>query len=181
MEPESDIETQDSGLAIVATRDLPRWKAALFSLVLAVGIGFGYHLLGLDFSPSPALLAQLAGAVVAVTVLHEGLHGAAGAILGHRPVFGVKPPLVYTTFGSIMPRSHLAIVALVPLISLDAAAVALYAADAAPLFCALCFGINTLGAAGDVWVAAVLIAAPRGSMVKDTKSGVEIYAVREGR
>ena len=153
-------------------------RKALTIVGAAMGVGFGLvnaALPGDDFTLRPALLAWTLGAIAVIILLHEGIHGAAGLLPGHRPVFGVKPPFVFTTFRHKIPRADFVLVALAPLVVLDAAAAVLYATGDLTLFYVLCFEINTIGAIGDLWIALKLLPAPRGSLVQDTMTGIEIW------
>ena len=148
-----------------------------------MGVGFGLinaALPDVDFTPSTDLLGWAVGAIAVVIVLHEGIHGATGLALGHRPVFGIKPPFVFTTFRHKIPRGHFILVALAPLVILDGVAAALYATGDLRLFYTLCFEINTIGALGDTWIVLKLLPARRGSLVQDTMTGVEIWRPPDG-
>ncbi|MCH9014590.1 MAG: DUF3267 domain-containing protein [Gemmatimonadetes bacterium] len=98
-------------------------------------------------------------------------------LLGHRPIFGVEPPLVFTTFRERIARGHFMVIALAPLVVLDALFISLYALGVLRLFMDLCLAVNTIGAVGDVWIALKLIRQPRGSYVEDTQTGIEVWAV----
>ncbi len=74
----------------------------------------------------------------------------------------------------MVPQGHVAI-AVAPFLFLDIAFVALYAAGFLKLFSALCFGINTLGATGDLWIIGKVLGHEHGTYVQDTKTGVEIW------
>jgi hypothetical protein len=147
----------------------------LYGVGVGVLVGIGNSFLALDFTPRPALVASLVAAIITVLLLHEGLHGAVGLALGHRPVFGVEPPLVFTTFREKIPRTHLIAIALAPLLVLDAAFVFLYYLGVLRLFADLCFAVNTIGAVGDVWIVLKLARHPPTALIQDTKSGVEVW------
>ena len=143
-----------------------------------MGVGFGLInaiLPGVDFTLNISLFGWAIAAIFAVILVHEGIHGLAGRLLGHRPVFGFKPPFVFTTFRNMIPRGHFILVALAPLIVLDGILIALYATGDLRLFYLLCLEINTIGALGDTWIVLKLLPAPRGSKVQDTMTGVEIW------
>ena len=142
-------------------------------------IGIGNTFLDLDFGSTPAVVGWLVAAIVVVLLLHEGLHGGVGALLGHLPRFGVEPPLVYTTFDERLPRNAFIAVALAPLLVLDLLFVLLYLAGFLPLFMNLCFAVNTIGAVGDVWIVLKLLGHRSDATVLDTKSGIQVWA-REG-
>ena len=165
-------------LVEVAEYILPRRRATIAGLVIGVALGFVNARLGLDFTPRLELFASLAAAIVVVIVLHEGVHGAVGRLLGHRPVFGFEPPLVYTTFATKIPRGHLVAIALAPLIVLDVGFAGLYAMGQLELFAALAFLINTIGAVGDLWIVLRVLPCARGSLIEDRKSGVAVWLAR---
>lgn len=110
-----------------------------------------------------------------------GLHGAVGLALGHRPIFGVEPPLVFTTFRPKIPRTHLLVIALAPLIILDAAFVVFYTLGVWRLFMNLCFAVKTIGAVGDVWIALNLVRHGPHTLIQDTKTGVKVWEDRAPR
>ena len=41
----------------------------------------------------------------------EMIHGAVAALVGYKPLFGLKPPLVYVTFAEKLPAGHFMLVA----------------------------------------------------------------------
>ncbi len=155
---------------------LPR--KAVYGLCIVMGIlaGIVNSFLHMDFTLRLSLVGWLLAAIVIVVSLHEGIHGAVAALFGHDPVFGFKPPLVYITFTSKIPRNHFILVALAPLIVLDLVFGLLYARDLLKLFSNFCFTINTIGAVGDLWIAAKLLGASKGTVVQDTKTGFEVWA-----
>ena len=169
----------DDQLTQVAVHTVSRLKLGVYGTLVGVLLGVVNTFLGVDFTPRPALAGWLAVAIVSVVVLHEGIHGAVASLLGHRPIFGLKPPLVYVTFKEKLPRWHLVAIAVAPFIILNLVFAALYAAGLLKLFSVLCFGINTLGATGDLWITSKVVAAEAGTLVQDTKTGVEIWRVRQ--
>ena len=74
-----------------------------------------------------------------------------------------------------IPRAKFMVIALAPLVILDIVFAVMYRSGTLKLFADLCFIINTLGASGDVWVAFKLIPHPKGTLVQDTKTGIEIW------
>ncbi len=166
-------DTNDPGL--VGTFDISRKKATLLALVLGVLTGVVNTFLDVDFTLCWELLGWLALAFVTVIVLHEGIHGLTARIFGHKPIFGLKPPLVYVTFDTKIPRGHFVAIALAPLIVLDVVFAVLYSMDVANLFADLGFVINTLGAVGDVWIVLKLLPQERGTLVRDTRTGIEVW------
>ncbi len=170
----SDELTDDPRDAL-AVYTFPRARATWYGLGVGILVGIGNSFLALDFEPRLALLGTLIAAIVVVLILHEGLHGAVGALFNYRPSFGVEPPLVYTTFNERIRRTHFIAIALAPLLVLDVAFIGLYAAGVFPLFMDLCFAVNTIGAVGDIWIVLKLLPHDSTSVVQDTKTGIAVY------
>ena len=166
-------DSSDPGL--VGTYDISRNKATFFALVLGIFAGVANTFLDVDFTLRRELLGWLVLAFVTVIALHEGIHGLTARMFGHQPIFGLKPPLVYVTFDTKVPRGHFIAIALAPLIVLDIVFAVLYSMDVAKLFADLGFVINTLGAVGDVWIVLKLVPQERGTLVRDTKTGIEVW------
>jgi hypothetical protein len=166
-----------TGTEFVRVREhiFPRRKGLMVGVVIGILIGIGNAAIGLVLPNWLRLAGLLVGAIVFVLILHEGLHGFVGWLAGHRPIFGVQPPLVFTTFDARIPRGHFIAVALAPLVVLDAIFVTAFLLDVFPVFANLCFAVNTMGAVGDVWIVWQLLGHERGTWVQDTKSGVEVW------
>jgi len=158
---------------------LPR--NALYGGAVALGIlaGFLNIFLAVDFTVRPALVASLLASIIIVVSLHEGIHGGVAVLFGHKPLFGLKPPLVYITFTGKIPRNHFILVALAPLVVLDAFFVVLYVYSPFKLFSDFCLIINTIGALGDVWIVVKLLSVEKGAMIQDTKTGIEVWVADE--
>ena len=162
----------------VAEHTISRKKALAFGMVLSIGFGVINTILDRPefIWPFPlSLLLSVLGAIVTIVILHEGIHGLAAVALGHRPVFGIKFPFVFTTFRHKLPRGVLIVVALAPLIILDVVGVILYTNDILPLFALLCMEVNTIGAVGDSWIVIKLLGHERGTLVQDTMTGIEVW------
>jgi hypothetical protein len=173
---EPDVSSERP-LIMTAEYTFPRWKAVVYGILVGLAIGYGNTFLGVDFTLRADLLVALAlVAIVIVVVVHEGLHGGVGMLLGQRPVFGLEPPLVYTTYKAKIPRNHLIAIALAPLILIDMACIALYSLGALRLFAVLCFAVNTIGALGDVWIVLKISRHTRESLIQDTKTGVQVWS-----
>ena len=164
-----------AGLVKIANHNISRNKAAWFALGVGVLIGGVNTYLEVDLEPSLALAAWVAAAIVLTVVLHEGTHGLAAKLLGYHPIFGLKPPLVYVTFEETMPRAHLLLIALAPLLVLDAIFFGVFASGHLRVLADLSASINTLGATGDVWIVMKLLGHDARTWVRDTKTGVEIW------
>ena len=156
----------------------PRERAMVVGVGVGVAIGIGNASLGVLFPSWPATFALLVGALAFVLLLHEGLHGLAGKLFGYKPLFGVEPPLVYTTFNERIRRTHLLVIALAPLVVLDVVFVVAYALAPFRIFWNLCFAVNTIGAIGDCWIARQLVRHDSDTWFQDTKSGVEAWVSR---
>jgi hypothetical protein len=155
----------------------PRLKAVVYGVLVGLLIGYGNTFLDVDVTLRADLLVALVTvAIVIVVVVHEGLHGGVGMLLGHRPVFGLEPPLVYTTYKEKIPRDHLIAIALAPLILIDIACITLYLLGTLRLFAVLCFAVNTIGALGDVWIVLKISRHTRDSLIQDTKAGVQVWS-----
>jgi hypothetical protein len=162
---------------MVAEYTFPRWKAVVYGVLVGVLIGYGNTFLAVDFTLRADLLVGLIiAAIVIVVVLHEGLHGGVGILLGHRPVFGLEPPLVYTTYREKIRRNHLIAIALGPLVLIDIVCIALYSLGLVRLFADLCFAVNTIGALGDVWIVLKISRHPPPSLIQDTRTGVQVWS-----
>jgi hypothetical protein len=83
---------------MVAECTPPRKTLYGFGIALGAIGGFANLLLGIDTSPAPLRPGWLLASLAVVVVLHEGTHGSVAALLGHRPSFGSRPPLVSITF-----------------------------------------------------------------------------------
>jgi Putative zincin peptidase len=155
---------------------LPRKQVYVVAVCLGILAGVANSFLDLDFSLRLSLAGWLSAALVIVVVLHEALHGVVAVLLGHKPHFGIKPPLIYVTFPGKLPRGHFMLVALAPLVVLDIFFLLLYAWRALRLFPDLSIIINTIGAVADLWIVIRLLRAPGGAMIQDTKTGFEVWA-----
>jgi hypothetical protein len=147
--------------------------------VIGVLVGFASAHLGIDLSLRASVFLWLLAAIIVVVALHEGSHGAVAALLGHQPVFGLKPPLVYVTFTGKVPRGHYMLVAIAPFVILTFLFGFLYARGAFKLFCHLSLLTNLIGSVGDLWVVLKLGGGPKGAWIQDTKTGFEVWVVDE--
>jgi hypothetical protein len=160
----------------IAEHTFSRTKVSLYSILVGFLIGlFNSFFPLIDFTLSPALFGWMGAAIIAVVVLHEGTHAGVAHSFGCNPVFGLKPPLVYVTFPEKIPRGQFIAVALAPLIVLDIVFAVLFGAGILKTFSFFCFMINTLGAVGDIWMTVKLLPYEKGTLVKDTKTGIEVW------
>ncbi|NIM52968.1 MAG: hypothetical protein GTO22_27650 [Gemmatimonadales bacterium] len=158
-----------------------RRLAVIYGVAVGILIGIGNSFLDVNFTLQPTFFGWLGAAILTVLFLHEGVHGVVGVLLGYRPILGVEPPLVYTTFKERIPRNHLMTIALAPLLVLDAAFIGLYLLGILKLFMDLCFAVNTIGAVGDMWIALKLLRHDAGMFVQDTKTGIEVWRLEAPR
>ncbi|MFU1783484.1 DUF3267 domain-containing protein [Haloarcula japonica] len=112
-------------------------------------------------------------AIVAVTVLHELVHGVVYHWFGYDVSYGVAPQLgafYAAAFHQFQHRTHNIIVGIAPLVVLDALFLPMLFVPipllAFAAFLALLF--NTAGAAGDLYLVATLLRTPAGSLMYDS-------------
>jgi hypothetical protein len=160
----------------VAGHTFPRKKGLAFGTGVGVlaGILNAYFPL-IDFRISASFFGWLAAAVVVIIFLHEGVHGVVGVLFGHRPIFGIRPPYFYTTFTEKVSRGHFMVIALTPLVVLNIIFVALFATGFLKVFTYFCLLVNTIGAVGDLWIILKLSRHDRGTLIQDTKNGIEVW------
>jgi hypothetical protein len=122
-------------------------------------------------APIPFVATILA--VPAVFVLHEALHGVGFLAFGGRPKFGAgikggSPYLFAMCPGKRFSRGRFLVIGVLPLVAIDAAALAL--AGYAPLVvpAMLAFAFNTAGAVGDLWMIALILQTSGGATFEDT-------------
>lgn len=153
----------------------------MYAIGIGIGVlaGFANAYLGIDMDLKASLFEWLLASFIAVVVLHEGMHGAVAALLGHKPLFGFRPPLIYITFAGKLPRGHYMLVAITPFVILNFLFGFLYARGALKLFCDLSLIINSIGSVADIWAALKLTGGPKGALIQDTKSGFEVWVVDE--
>ena len=165
----------------VADHSPSRRRLCAISVVIGVLVGLANAHLGIDLNLRASLFVWLLAAIIVVVALHEGTHGAVAALLGHKPVFGLRPPLVYVTFTDKVPRGHYMLVAIAPFVILTLLFGFLYAQGALKLFYHLSLLTNLIGSVGDLWVVLKLVGGPKGAWIQDTKTGFEVWIGGEGR
>ena len=156
-------------------------RSMLYAIGVAVGVlaGFVNSFLGVDMSLRLSLFGWLLASIIIVIVLHEGTHSAVAALMGHKPLFGLRPPLVYVTFADKIPRGHFMVVAIAPFVVLNLLFGFLYARGALKLLCNFSLIVNSIGSVADLWIVLKLIGAPRGALIQDTKTGFEVWVADE--
>jgi hypothetical protein len=152
-------------------------RSMLYVIGVAVGVlaGFANSFLGIDMSLRLSLFGWLLASIIIVIVLHEGTHSAVAALMGHKPLFGLRPPLVYVTFADKIPRGHFMVVAIAPFVVLNLLFGFLYARGPLKLLCNFSLIINSIGSVADLWIVLKLIGAPKGALIQDTKTGFEVW------
>ena len=124
------------------------------------------------------VLLSLLGATVVLPVVHELIHGAAAALIGARPVYGIVPPVAaFCHFERLVTRGQYAIITVAPLLVISVVGLALMPVTPGllqwPLLALLI--ANAAGAIGDVWLLAQLRAVPAQALIADTAVGFEVY------
>jgi hypothetical protein len=110
--------------------------------------------------------------VLAITTVHELVHGAAYQLLGYRVTYGVSRHLLAAyaaAFGQWQTRDHNLIVALAPLVSLTGVFLPLLTVEsrAMVLVAITALMMNAAGAVGDIYLAWRLLKMPRATMLYD--------------
>jgi hypothetical protein len=150
------------------------------AFVHVVFLGLGGALLDVSWPTGPEFLPRLAAALIVVVPSHEGLHALAAKGLGHTPGFKIDLPRIFTTFTDSLPRDHVVVIALAPLVVLNGLALVLLVFSPIRLFAALCLLLNTVGSAGDIWLAVKLLGHGRDTRVLATNAGVEVWPSGSG-
>jgi len=160
----------------IAEHNISRTRVSAHSLFLGLLIGlYNSFYPSIDLTPDAAFFAWLAGAIVFVVFAHEAVHASVAKLLGFRPIFGLKLPLVYVTFKEKIPRGQFLLIVLGPLVILNAVFGIFFVSGFLKVFSYSCLIINTLGAAGDLWVTSKIIAHHPGTLIQDTKTGLEVW------
>ena len=147
------------------------WMAAFHSNEFAAGIQFNFHI-------GQFLAAILA--LIIVLVLHEGIHGLAYWLLaGVRPVFAFKGAYAYAAApGWYVARGPYLAIGLAPLVLLSLAGMLALAIAPLNWLAVIYFAVvmNAAGAVGDLWVAVLLLRAPRGCLALDSGEEIQLFA-----
>jgi hypothetical protein len=116
-------------------------------------------------------------ALIAVPVLHELVHGLAGALCGARPAYGIGPGFAYTTFREPLTRVPYLVIGLAPLVVLSAICVVLASRWDMGAGWLLFFAIvNAAGAIGDLWMSWRIVRQPRSAIFFDLADGFAVLA-----
>ena|GEM_PF-1160530 len=154
------------------------WMTPL-SVVLVVLALAGYGAVhGSRLGPQPvpsgwAALLGLSAVLVAVIAVHEALHGIGFRAFGGRPRFGAglasgMPVAFAFCPGHRFTRAQFLVIGALPLVGIDAFALALGTYAPLALIGAAAFALNTAGAVADLWMIALVLQAPRSAMFEDS-------------
>lgn len=159
-------------ITVIGTLLIPLWAIALVAVVAMRGGPSSYEA---TFTFTTLMLFIVV--TVAVIVVHEVIHGAAAALLGTRPSFGIGPGFAYTTFLEPMRKSSYLIVGLAPLVIITLATVGAATLWSGVAGWMIVMGtINASGAIGDLWMTARILRSPRGAMFYDVADGFAVFA-----
>jgi hypothetical protein len=122
---------------------------------------------------SSVALVAFVGTVAVVTALHELVHGLVYQLRGYRVSYGVAPrygAFYACPFGQFQRRDDNLVTGVAPLVVLDLLLVPLLFAPSPLLAFAAFVGllVNTVGAAGDVYLLARLLRMPRETLLYDS-------------
>ena len=157
---------------VVTGRRALVWMNLIGVLVFLIGLAVVLAWRWLDDQLGrPLALATLAA--------HEGLHGAAIRLLGHRPRFGAKLTrlVLYTTADVYFTRAEYLIVTLAPIVGLSAAGLAamLLAPAGIASWPGILAAMNAAASVGDLWMAAVTASFPPQARFRDREDGMSVY------
>lgn len=156
--------------------------AALVLLALYEQMGAPLVIAGLPESLHPLWYLLFA---VLTLVLHEGLHGLAIALNGHRPRFGAKLTrlVLYTTSDANFPRNEYVAVTLAPLLGIGALGLLgiLVTPPVLAMWTAVLLALNTASSLGDLWMAAVITSFPRAARFRDEADGMSVFLPQDER
>lgn len=118
---------------------------------------------------------------IATIAVHEGVHGLAFKWFGGNPSYGVGVkyllPYAYATApGQKISRNAFLIILLAPLAVIDSVAAILMVIFPQLSWLVWVIALNTSGAIGDLWLAAIACRYPASVSVEDLQEGFAIYA-----
>jgi hypothetical protein len=145
----------------VAARLLP---LSLFLFVASIAVYLAVAWQTLATAPIPFLLTVLT--VVLVLAVHEALHGIGFLLFGGRPKFGAgikggAPYLFAMCPGRRFTWGRFLVIGALPLVVIDASALALAGYTPLVVPAMLAFAFNTAAAVGDLWMIAVILQTAR--------------------
>jgi len=149
--------------------------AGALAVVHVVLLGIGGALIDASWPSGLEFLPWLAMALIVVVPLDEKVHVLAATRLGYDPSVKIDLPKIFTTCSESLSRNHVIVVALSPLVALNTLAFTLFWFGPLQLFAALCIVVNTVGSAGDLWLASNLFRHERDARVLATDAGVEVW------
>jgi Putative zincin peptidase len=126
------------------------------------------------------LLGLFAG-ILLTLALHELAHGLTMRWFGAHPRYGIlwKALAAYATApGHAFTRGHYLAVIVAPLASLSLlalVAMVVLAGTAWVLILALCAALNAAGAAGDLWMAGIVLRCPASAYIVDERDGLRVF------
>ncbi|MDQ6773065.1 MAG: DUF3267 domain-containing protein [Candidatus Dormibacteraeota bacterium] len=120
-------------------------------------------------------------AILTVVIAHEGIHAVVFAAFGGRPRVGATvkgwTPLVYIhCAGQTFSRNRFLVVGLAPLLVLDLLGLVLLVPAGTADFAFWLVVMNTAGAAGDLWMAALILQVPSWVQFRDAGVGISALA-----
>lgn len=118
--------------------------------------------------------------VIVVIPIHEGLHGLAILLTGHKPRFGAKldKGVVYATAdGALFRRNDFIMIALAPIVVMTLVGMGLMIVLPDGLANLVSLGIvfNAASAIGDLWMTWVVLRYPSSALVKDEEDGIRVF------
>jgi hypothetical protein len=152
-------------------------RAALVMATFA-GVGFGLYNTyypTVDVTISVPMMIALVLSLPATAIVHELVHGVTSQVLGYKPKYGFKPPMIYITFEERVSALHYKLIALAPFFIVTGACIAFIHYGIQRRFFYFCLMINVMGAVADLWAVIRLLFYNGGYEVQDTKSGFDLY------
>jgi hypothetical protein len=95
-------------------------RRAAIAVATLIGVGFGLHnawYAVVDVTLSARMVAYLVLSIPLTAVAHELTHGLTARLLGYRPIYGFKPPLINITFDATVTAVHYKLIAIAPCIT----------------------------------------------------------------
>jgi hypothetical protein len=163
-------------MELIASVKVNRRMALAMATVAGVGFGlYNTYYPTVDVTISVPMIVALALSLPATAIVHEVVHGVTSQVLGYKPKYGFKPPMVYITFEERVSALHYKLIALAPFFIVTGACAAFIVYGIQKRFFYFCLMINVMGAVADLWAVVRLLTYNRGYEVQDTKSGFDLY------